>query len=231
MKVIGLLGGIASGKSFVAELFRQHGAVVLDGDRAGHEVLHDKEVKEAVRHRWGAGVFGPDGEIDRKALASKVFAPPTAVPGPGSPSAPILKKTADDEGAVGPEAAAELPPVPGELAYLEQLTHPRIAAQLAQQVQAAVESGAPAVVVDAAVMIKAGWDALCDTLVFVDTPREVRLARARERGWSEEEFTRREAAQENLVVKRARADVIIDNAGLPEATSAQVERFWQTLHG
>lgn len=226
MKVIGLLGGIASGKSFVAELFRQHGAVVLDGDRAGHEVLHDKEVKEAVRHRWGAGVFGPDGEIDRKALACKVFAPPTAVPGADSPSAPAIGDRAAGDG-----AAAGSPPEPGELAYLEQLTHPRIAARLAQQVQAAVDSGAPAVVVDAAVMIKAGWDALCDTLVFVDTPREVRLARARGRGWSEEEFTRREASQENLVVKRARADVIIDNAGPPEATSAQVERFWQTLHG
>jgi dephospho-CoA kinase len=231
LKVIGLLGGIASGKSFVAELFRQRGAVVLDGDRAGHEVLHDKEVKEAVRHRWGAGVFGPDGEIDRKALASKVFARPTTAPGAVSPSAAILNETAAGARAAGDRAAAGSPPEPGELAYQVKLTHPRIAAHLAQQVQLAVESGAPAVVVDAAVMIKAGWDALCDTLVFVDTPREVRLERARGRGWSEEEFTSREAAQEDLVVKRARADVIIDNAGSSEATSAQVERFWQTLHG
>lgn len=230
MKVIGLLGGIASGKSFVAELFRQRGAVVLDGDRAGHEVLHDKEVKLAVRDRWGAGVFGPDGEIDRKALASKVFAPPTAAAGPSSPSA----LASDASGAGQPSAgdgATSSPPGPGELAYLEQLTHPRIAARLAQQVQAAVTSGAPAVVVDAAVMIKAGWDAMCDTIIYVDSPREVRLERARGRGWTEEEFTRREAAQEDLVVKRARADVIIDNAGTPEATSAQVERFWQSLHG
>lgn len=228
MKVIGLLGGIASGKSFVAELFRQRGAVVLDGDRAGHEVLHDKEVKLAVRDRWGSGVFGPDGEIDRKALASKVFAPPTATA--DSPSAPNLDKRGAGQSSAG-DGATSSPPGPGELAYLEQLTHPRIAARLAQQVQAAVENGAPAVVVDAAVMIKAGWDAMCDTIIFVDSPREVRLERARGRGWTEEEFTRREAAQEDLVVKRARADVIIDNAGTPEATSAQVERFWQSLHG
>jgi dephospho-CoA kinase len=229
LKVIGLLGGIASGKSFVAELFRQRGAVVLDGDRAGHEVLQDKEVKRAVRQRWGAGVFGPDGEIDRRALASKVFAPRLDMR--ESQPAPDGAPTGDSRLDTATEDSSASLSVPGELEYLEQLTHPRIAARLAQQVQSAVERGAPAVVVDAAVMIKAGWDALCDTLVFVDAPREVRLMRARQRGWTEEEFTRREAAQESLDEKRARADVIIDNAGLPEETSAQVERFWQALHG
>ncbi|MGE0534037.1 MAG: dephospho-CoA kinase [Pirellulales bacterium] len=229
MKVIGLLGGIASGKSFVAELFRQRGAVVLDGDRAGHEVLHDKEVKQAVRQRWGAGVFGPDGEIDRRALAKQVFVPRAAMrEAPAEATTPTSEISRPESATVSNPAAKN---APGELEYLEQLTHPRIAAKLAQQVQAAVESGAPAVVVDAAVMIKAGWDALCDTIVFVEAPREVRLQRARQRGWTEEEFTRREAAQESLDEKRARADVTIDNAGLPAETAAQLDRFWQALHG
>ena len=228
MKVIGLLGGIASGKSFVAELFRQRGAVVLDGDRAGHEVLRDKEVKQAVRQRWGDKVFGPNGEIDRGALARKVFAPRTEV----RPTRSDLPGLADDDSSGRPTEANSTSTNPtGELEYLERLTHPRIAARLAQQVQTAVERGAPAVVVDAAVMIKAGWDALCDTLVFVDAPREVRLQRARQRGWTEEEFGRREAAQESLDEKRARADVIIDNAGSPDDTSAQVEQFWHAIHG
>ncbi|MBX9789257.1 MAG: dephospho-CoA kinase [Pirellulales bacterium] len=227
MKVIGLLGGIASGKSFVAELFRQRGAVVLDGDRAGHEVLRDKEVKQAVRQRWGDKVFGPDGEIDRGALAKKVFAPrigrrETLSASPSMAVDDSLpRQTATDSPSTNPT---------GELEYLERLTHPRIAVRLAQQVRAAVDNCAPAVVVDAAVMIKAGWDALCDTLVFVDAPREVRLQRARQRGWTEEEFGRREAAQESLDEKRARADVIIDNAGSPDDTSAQVEQFWHALH-
>ena len=49
MRIIGLLGGIASGKSFVAEQFRQLGAAVLDADRVGHDVLRLPAVKDAVR--------------------------------------------------------------------------------------------------------------------------------------------------------------------------------------
>src|SRR6185437_13418712 len=80
MKLIGLLGGVASGKSTVAELFRQLGAEVLDADRVGHEVLRMPAVRAAVGGRWGKDVIGPDGEVDRPALAKIVFAPPPAGP-------------------------------------------------------------------------------------------------------------------------------------------------------
>src|SRR5215813_11562398 len=76
MKLIGLLGGVASGKSTVAEMFRQLGAEILDADRAGHEVLKMPAVRAAIGGRWGQSVIGPDGEIDRKSLAKIVFAPP-----------------------------------------------------------------------------------------------------------------------------------------------------------
>lgn len=75
MKIVGLLGGIASGKSLVAEQLCQLGAGLLDGDRAGHEVLRLPEVVQSVRQRWGSEVFGPDGHVDRKALGRIVFAP------------------------------------------------------------------------------------------------------------------------------------------------------------
>ncbi len=80
MKVIGILGGIASGKSAVAEYFRELGAGVLDADRAGHEVLRLDEVRDAVRQRWGDTVIGPDGTIDRIQLANIVFQPPPKGP-------------------------------------------------------------------------------------------------------------------------------------------------------
>ncbi len=51
------------------------------------------------------------------------------------------------------------------------------------------------------------------SFVFVDAPRNVRLARALARGWSESDFAAREGAQESLDLKRGRADVIIDNSG------------------
>ncbi len=73
MRIIGLLGGIASGKSLVADLLRQRGAVVLDGDRAGHEVLRLPEVVAAARERWGEAVFDAQGGIDRKKVAARVF--------------------------------------------------------------------------------------------------------------------------------------------------------------
>ena len=74
IRTVGLLGGVASGKSFVASLLGELGAVVLDGDRAGHEVLEEPEVIAAARERWGEAIFSADGHIDRKALGRIVFA-------------------------------------------------------------------------------------------------------------------------------------------------------------
>ena len=76
---------------------------------------------------------------------------------------------------------------------------------------------------------EAGLDKLCDKLIFVDAPPEVRLQRAMARGWRKEDFTAREDAQKSLDFKRNRADVVIDNSGSPEQTQAQVQRLWQTL--
>jgi len=80
MWVIGLLGGVASGKTFVAEQLARLGASVLDADRAAHEVLRLPQIEQAVRDRWGAEVFGPDGRIDRASLARIVFADPPLGP-------------------------------------------------------------------------------------------------------------------------------------------------------
>ena len=63
MFVIGLVGGVASGKSLVAQLLADRGAVVLSADRAAHEVLELPEVRDTLVARWGRGVLNAQGEI------------------------------------------------------------------------------------------------------------------------------------------------------------------------
>jgi dephospho-CoA kinase len=197
MRIIGLLGGVASGKSLVAKQLAALGACVLDADRAGHEVLRLPQIETAARQRWGDKVFAPDGHIDRSRLAKIVFAPP--------------------------------PTGPRERQYLEQLTHPDIGRLVAEQAERMAACGTKVAVLDAPLILEAGWDRLCEKLVFVDAPRESRRARAMARGWTEEEFAGREGVQESLDSKRNRADVIIDNSGSSDHTQAQVERLWQSL--
>jgi dephospho-CoA kinase len=90
-------------------------------------------------------------------------------------------------------------------------------------------AGYKLLVLDAPVMLKAGWDAMCDAIVFVDAPRDVRLQRALGRGWTPDEFTRREQAQESAEIKRKRANYVIDNGGSIESTRAQTADLWRNL--
>jgi dephospho-CoA kinase len=200
MILVGVAGGVASGKSAVSSRLVTHGAVLLDADRAGHEVLAEPEVRNALRQRWGDAVFDKRGEVDRKQVARRVF--------------------------------ADTPAGRDELAFLESWTHPRIGQRLSRQIEALRSQGQiPMAVLDAAVMFKAGWDRLCDRLLFVDCPREVRLARARLRGWDAAEFAGREASQWPLDKKRSRADCVIDNSTTLDHLFAQVDRIWGILVG
>ena len=74
MKTIGLVGGIGSGKSTVAQIIGQReDAVVIDADRLGHDVLRLDEVKTLIRADFGDAPFGEDGKIDRRKMAALVF--------------------------------------------------------------------------------------------------------------------------------------------------------------
>lgn len=74
MPVVGLTGGIASGKSTVARVFRSRGAVVLDADEAAREVTApESPVYRAVLKRFGPSIMGADGRIDRARLGELVF--------------------------------------------------------------------------------------------------------------------------------------------------------------
>ncbi|MDR3197491.1 MAG: dephospho-CoA kinase [Planctomycetaceae bacterium] len=75
MVILGLIGGIGSGKSTVAEMFCQLGAERIDADQIGHEVLQYPDVQTAARNRWGDRIFDANGQLNRKALAQIVFDP------------------------------------------------------------------------------------------------------------------------------------------------------------
>jgi len=195
--VIGLLGGIAAGKTAVAGMFAQLGARVVSADAIAHAVLHEPAIRDRIVARWGDAVLGAAGQIDPKALARRVF------------------------------GHAE------ELAALEAITHPAILARMREQAAAAQASAhMVAVVLDAPLLLEAELDPLCDLLVFVDCPREVRAARvAAERGWDAEELDRREAHQQPLDAKRQRAHCVVSGDRSLETTFQQVQQVWQEALG
>ena len=125
-------------------------------------------------------------------------------------------------------------PSPVERSRLEHLVHPYIEGRIKEEVdKARVDPAARFVVLDAAIMLEAGWDGVCDKLVFVDAPRPVRLARVQaQRGWTDADLANREAVQMPGEKKKERADAVIDNGGSPEAAAAQVDelvRKWELV--
>ncbi|MBT9169014.1 MAG: Dephospho-CoA kinase [Syntrophomonadaceae bacterium] len=77
MLIVGLTGGIATGKSTVADIFEELGAYRIDTDRLARLVVEPHQpVWEAVVHSFGTGVLSASGSLDRKKLAATIFADP-----------------------------------------------------------------------------------------------------------------------------------------------------------
>jgi dephospho-CoA kinase len=199
MKVIGIVGGVASGKSTVAREFGRLGAAALSADEAAHRALDDPGVKAALVDRWGEGVLLPDGRIDRAAVSRRVFG---------------------TEGARAPD---------GEREFLEGLVHPIVRRDLERQLEALAESGTSVVVLDVPLLVEVGWESMCDVVYYVEVPEAVRIERAKARGWSEDELRRREAAQAPLDQKRRSASSILENSGDLEHLRGQVAAAYQEL--
>jgi len=80
MEVIGLTGGIGSGKSTVSQFLVELGAVVLDADKIGHEALkRDTKVWSELVNAFGKQILTHNGNIDRKKLSEVVFANPESL--------------------------------------------------------------------------------------------------------------------------------------------------------
>jgi dephospho-CoA kinase len=189
--VIGLIGGIGSGKSRVAAEFAQHDGAIVSGDHLGHQALLRPDVRAQVVQRWGPGLLGPDGEIERRKLGALVFADV------------------------------------GKLRALEAIVLPWIERGIIEQIAAAqADPAVRFVVLDAAILLEAGWNRFCSRIVYVDAPPALRLARlAQQRGWSDKEVQARTRAQLPLTEKAKRADATIDNSGSPADLARQVSQL------
>jgi len=180
--VVGLIGSIGAGKSTVADLLSQRGALIIDADALGHQAL--AELRGEIVSRFGPAVL--DGDvISRPKLARVVFS----------------------------DASRRR--------ELESIVHPHIHKLAVERIASAASA---LVVLDAALLLEAGWDELCDAVVFVDAPRLQRLERLRSRsGWDEPELEAREAAQLPLTRKRERANHVIENDSSLDCLSRQVD--------
>ena len=194
MKTIGLIGGIASGKSAVAAALAELGAVVLDADSAAREAIATPEACRLLVERWGPEALDHAGQPRRGAIAARVFAPT-------------------------PEAAVER-------RWLESILHPRIRERFVAEIARLRDVGAPAVVVDAPLLVEAGWQTLCDELVWVECPESLRRQRAATRGWPPGEFERREAVQMPIDEKRLLATWTVDSSGALADLPQRVRQFW-----
>lgn len=197
MHIIGLTGGIASGKSTVASELAALGAVVLSADTAAHQAINLPQVKSVLVERWGEGILDATGDVDRQKVAGRVF-------------------SANDEGMV-------------ELKFLQDMLHPLLREQFEARLETLQGQGIPVVVIDAPLLIEAGWKNLCDSVLFVESPEDVRLGRARGRGWAEQDFLRRESAQMPIEEKRRLSTRVIVNDGSLEDLRKQVLATYQEM--
>ena len=74
LPIIGIVGGIGSGKSVVASVFREEGCVVSDSDALAHASLCDPVVRDALVSWWGSEILNADGTVNRKSVGRIVFA-------------------------------------------------------------------------------------------------------------------------------------------------------------
>jgi len=203
--VIGLAGGIGSGKSTVAEAFARLGATVVNADKIAHEVLARPEVKELVAREFGQDVLA-GGEVSRQLLADRAF----------QDASSIEKLNAIIHPAVIAETRRIIEAARGGAASGK-----------------VVRGGAcRTVVIDAPLIFEAGLEDICDKIVYVDASDETRLRRLTElRGWKSGELARREKFQESLIYKRQRADYTIDNNGSLDQAACQAARIWEEVAG
>ncbi len=202
--VVGLVGGIGSGKSALADWVSQHASIkVLDGDQLGHQALNEPELARKILDRFPDSQDPDHSEhqVNRAALAEIVF---------------------------GDDLERE-----SNRNDLEAIVHPFIRRRLTELIhEHRGQDGCEAIVVDAAVLLEAGWDDLCDHVVFVDVPEDIRLGRVDStRNWTRTEYLDRQASQWPLQQKQDTADTSLDNSTSLEDSGPRLLSLIHSLHG
>ena len=194
--IIGLTGGIASGKSTAAKFFAAKGAFVIDADILGHHAyLKGSQAFHAVVATFGEDIIGEDGEIDRRALGGKVFGDADKLKSLTDIVWPAIRTLAEDK---------------------------------IQEIQAA--EPARVIVLEAAVLLEAGWQTLVDQIWATVVDPEIAVARASARdGLEPQAVQARIDAQLSNAERTAAASQIIDNSGTEDALERQLETLWSQI--
>jgi dephospho-CoA kinase len=195
MKVIGLTGGIGSGKSTVSRFLTELGAVVIDADKVGHEALKPgTELWREVVAAFGRQTLTPDGDIDREKLGEIAFSNPDS------------------------------------LVRLNRIMHPRLYEVVKAQIEECRRQGTGVVVLEAPLLIEAGWTSLVDKIWVTVASEATVLRRLQERtGLSEPESLARIRSQLASTERVRYADVTIDTDGELDELRARVEKLWRKL--
>ncbi|XP_037813258.1 bifunctional coenzyme A synthase [Lucilia sericata] len=195
--IVGLTGGIASGKSKMAQRFANMGAYVMDCDKIAHEIYEPGQVcyKRVVEY-FGQNIVDNNGRIDRSKLGPIVFANPS------------------------------------ELEKLNNIVWPELMAEVKRRLKALSEKENPpqVVILEAAVLLKAGWEQEVHEVWSMIVPPEEAVKRVIERnGLTEEEAKRRLASQMSNDEMVAKSHVIFCSLWDTEFTLKQAEKAWNML--
>ncbi len=198
--MIGLVGGVGCGKSHLARLLHEKHPLEIVD---GDIAGHQVLTEPAVKNSLRA-VFGEE-----------IF----------TAAGEINRR------AVGRLVFGSNPQQQAARNKLEQIVHPQITKNLARQI--ALAQSRPdieAVILDAAILLEAGWRHNCDAVVFIDTPLEKRIERVtNSRGWTRDDLRSREDSQLPLERKRMEADYVVDNSGTDQAALSQLEAAYSQV--
>ena len=194
MLVVGLTGGIGSGKSEVARMLKALGAEIIDADQVGHDAYQPHtEAWEAVVEAFGQRVLDSNGQIDRKMLGTIVFSDPKS------------------------------------LARLNAIMHPRMYTMIKERLKLQQTQDSKVTVVEAAVLIEAGWIPLMDEVWVTDAKEDVVIERVRQRSnLPEDEIRRRIRSQLPGHERNIQATVVIHNNEGLEALHQRVQELWDS---
>lgn len=203
---VGLTGGLASGKSFVGDIFVSLGCALLKADEVGHRLLEpDGGAYPLVVSEFGDGILDEHGRIVRSRLASLVFG-----------DAERLGKL----NAIVHPLVFEM-----ERRFFDALAREEMDINVVRTVGAPVRIG----IVEAAILIETGSFQNFDKIVVAWCPRETQIARAIHRGMSREEALARLEHQIPLDEKRTFADAVVDTSGTKEQTRGNVETLYRRM--
>ncbi|HUO86302.1 MAG TPA: dephospho-CoA kinase [Thermoanaerobaculia bacterium] len=201
--LVGLTGGLASGKSTVGQLLAERGCRVIDADDVVAWLYESgRPGALAVEELFGHEFLDTAGSVDRGRLAGLVFSDPAALHRLEAAIHPLVRRRFE-------ELAAEELLADGGPGGAE----------------AAAGGGVGIVVLEATLLVEAGFSDAFDLVVAVEAPVDVRRARAISRGLSESAADARLAAQGDGAARRAGADRTIDNAGDLADLERSVERL------